>query len=63
MTFYLAGTVEILTGANLPMGIKALMSLTEGPSLADLLATLKEKGQSAIVSVSEVLNPPEGPRR
>ena len=63
MTFYQAGTVEILTGANLPMVIKALMSLTEGPSLADLLATLKEKGQSAIVSVSEVLNPPEGPRR
>lgn len=63
MTFYQAGTVEILTGANLPMVIKALMSLEEGPSLADLLATLKEKGQSAIVSVSEVLNPPEGTRR
>jgi mannose PTS system EIIA component len=60
MTFYQAGSVEILTGANLPMVIKALISLSEEPSLTDLVALLKEKGQSAIVSVSEVMNPPEG---
>lgn len=56
MTFYQSGTVEILTGVNLPMVIKALMTIPERPSLPDLVAGLREKGQSAIVSVSEVMS-------
>ena len=60
MTFYESGKVEILTGVNLPMVIKAVVSLPERPTLADLVAGLREKGQSAIVSVSEVMSEGSG---
>lgn len=60
MTFYQAGKVEILTGVNLPMLIKALSLRKTGTALKEAVKTLREKGQSAMVSVSEVLNPEEG---
>jgi len=60
MTFYQANKVEILTGVNLPMLIKALAIRKTATPLPEVVHTLREKGQSAMVSVSEVLNPEEG---
>lgn len=60
MTFYQAGKVEILTGMNLPMLIKAVLLAKEGATLAEALPVIREKGQSAIVSVSEALDTGEG---
>ncbi len=60
MTFYKAGKVEILTGMNLPMLIKAILMRKSETPLLDALAILREKGQSAIVSVSEALGQPDG---
>ncbi len=56
MTFYEAGKVEILTGVNLPLLIKAVMARSEETAMGDLMASLEEKGRKAIVSVSEILN-------
>jgi len=56
MTFFEPGKVEILTGTNLPMFIKALMLMKGDMPLEELVATLKAKGQGAIVAVSEVMN-------
>jgi len=56
MTFFQAGKVEILTGMNLPMLIKAILLRKEGTSLVAAVPILREKGQSAIVSVSEVMS-------
>lgn len=56
MTFYEAGKVEILTGVNLPLLIKAVMARSEETAIGDLMASLEEKGRKAIVSVSEILN-------
>jgi PTS system mannose-specific IIA component len=60
MTFYQAGKVEILTGMNLPMLIKAILVRKSETSLEESVTILREKGQSAIVSVSEALSPEEG---
>ncbi len=60
MTFFQPGKVEILTGMNLPMLIKAILLRKEGTSLAAAVPILREKGQSAIVSVSEALDAGEG---
>jgi len=57
MTFYQAGKVEILTGMNLPMLIKGILLRKSGTSLRDSVGLLREKGQSAIVSVTEALEP------
>jgi PTS system mannose-specific IIA component len=55
MTFYQPGKVEILTGLNLPMLIKAVLLRKGGTPIGESLSTLREKGQSAMVFVSEVL--------
>lgn len=55
MTFYEPGEIEILTGVNLPMLIKAIMTVKKEAGLADLVGMLREKGQKAIVSVSEAM--------
>jgi PTS system mannose-specific IIA component len=60
MTFYEAGKVEILTGVNLPMLIKAILLRRDGSALIDSLTVLREKGQTAMVSASEVLTPDGG---
>lgn len=62
MTFYRAGKVEILTGMNLPMLIKAILLRKHETPLPEALQLLKEKGQSAIVSVSEALAEPREAR-
>lgn len=58
MTLYRAGKVEILTGVNLPMLIKAILLRKHETPLLEALQVLREKGQSAIVSVSEALAEP-----
>jgi PTS system mannose-specific IIA component len=60
MTLYQPGKVEILTGMNLPMLIKAILTRKAGTPLAEAVALLREKGQGAIVSVSEVMSPEGG---
>lgn len=60
MTFFVPGKVEILTGLNLPMLIKAILLRKSGATLAESVPILREKGQSAIVSVSEALDQAEG---
>ena len=60
MTFYQPNAVEILTGLNLPMLIKAILERKAGTPTSEVVGILREKGQSAIVSVSEALNPAEG---
>ena len=55
MTFYEPGDIEILTGVNLPMLIKAIMASGRDEKLSSTLGMLREKGQKAIVSVSEAM--------
>jgi mannose PTS system EIIA component len=55
MTFYQKSKVEILTGINLPLLIKALLIQKSGMGMEDSLQELRMKGQEAIVLVSEVM--------
>ncbi len=55
MTLHSAGKVEVLTGANLPMLIKALTVCQQETDLQKVAQTVKRAGQSAIVIASEVL--------
>jgi PTS system mannose-specific IIA component len=50
---YLSAQVEIVTGVNLPMLIKAA-SLREGP-LADVARAVRDQGKGAIYVASEIL--------
>ena len=47
MTFYAPGKVEVVTGVNLPMLVKAL-TLKEDAALAQAAQLLADKGRSAI---------------
>jgi len=60
MTFYEPGEIEILTGVNLPMLIKAVMAVRQDVELAEIIGLLREKGQKAIVSVSEAMESDTG---
>lgn len=55
MTLHSAGKVEMLTGANLPMLIKALTICQNETDLRKVAQTIKLAGQSAIAIASEVL--------
>ena len=55
MTFYEKGKVEIVTGINLPLLIKALLIQKNGVEMDDALQELRAKAQEAIVLVSEVM--------
>lgn len=55
MTFYDKGRVEIVTGINLPLLIKALLIQKNGVEMEDALQELRTKAQEAIVLVSEVM--------
>ncbi len=46
--------IEIITGVNLPMLIKAA-GVREGKKLSEFAGTLKDKGQESIVLASEML--------
>lgn len=55
MTMHKAGHVEVLTGANLPMLIKALQLSNKDVDLATAARQVKESGARAITVASEVL--------
>jgi len=55
-TFLDDGTVEIITGVNLPMLIK-FVQLEEGLTLANAAKLLRETAQSSIYIASELLSP------
>jgi PTS system mannose-specific IIA component len=55
MTMHQAGKVEVLTGANLPMLIKALQLSSKDLDLATVARQVKESGARAIAVASEVL--------
>jgi PTS system mannose-specific IIA component len=55
MTFYGKYNIEILTGINLPILIKALILQKSGVDVKDSLSELRMKGQDAIVLVSEII--------
>jgi mannose PTS system EIIA component len=55
MTFYQKSKVEIVTGINLPLLIKALLIQKGGVEMEDALQELRVKAQEAIVLVSEVM--------
>jgi len=52
--FLLPQQVEIVTGINLPMLLKAV-SAREGSSVAELAALLKDYGRNAVLRPSEML--------
>lgn len=54
ITFLEADRVEVITGVNLPMLIKAA-NLREQTSLTEMARTLREHGRSAIWVASELL--------
>jgi len=54
ITFLAEDAVEVITGVNLPMLIKAA-SLPEGPGLAEIARLLREHGRNAIWVASELL--------
>ena len=55
LTMHEAGRVEVLTGANLPMLIKAMQLSVKGVDLAAVSRQVKEYGQRSIAVASEVL--------
>ena len=55
LTMHQAGRVEVLTGANLPMLIKAMQLASKNPDLAAVSKQVKEYGQRSIAVASEVL--------
>ncbi len=55
LTMHEVGRVEILTGANLPMLIKALQLSRKETDLANAARLVKESGVRAIAVASEVL--------
>lgn len=56
LTLHTFGKVEILTGANLPMVIKALQISTSPLDLSAAAREVKESGARAIAVASEVLS-------
>ncbi len=59
LAMHQAGRVEVLTGANLPMLIKAMQLCAEQSSLAATAIKVKEYGHRAIAVASEVLGEKE----
>jgi PTS system mannose-specific IIA component len=55
MTLHQAEQVEVLTGANLPMLIKALQRCPTADNLAQLASEVRHSGARAIAVASEVL--------
>ena len=55
LTLHKVGVVEVLTGANLPMAIKALQLSVKDIDLASAARQVKEAGLRSIAVASEVL--------
>ena len=58
MTLYDPGRVEVLTGVNLPMLIKALQLSEQGADLDEVAREVSTAGQRSIAVASEVLGLP-----
>lgn len=59
MTKHNTGRVEVITGASLPMLIKALQISSQEISLFDAAKQIKQSGTRAIVIATEVLGGPQ----
>ena len=57
LTFHNPGSIEVLTGANLPMLIKALQLSRGDADLSELALAVKRSGKRAISVATEVLAP------
>ncbi|MCX7830316.1 MAG: hypothetical protein N2445_04575 [Acidobacteria bacterium] len=55
MTQFRKNKVQILTGINLPILIKAIILQKTGVALEECLSELRTKGQEAIVLVSDII--------
>jgi PTS system mannose-specific IIA component len=55
MTQFKKNKVQILTGVNLPILIKAIILQKTGVALEECLSELRMKGQEAIVLVSDII--------
>lgn len=55
LAFLQKGRVEIVTGVNLPMVVKARALAREGKDPAEMARTLVEKGRRAIVAAGELM--------
>lgn len=55
LTLHDSGTIEVLTGANLPMLIKALQVSTQENALEEKAQMVKDAGVRAIAIASDVL--------
>lgn len=62
LTLHQPGSVEIVTGANLPMLIKALQICPKAADLSQVARLVKEAGIRAIAIASEVLHPNQSQR-
>jgi PTS system mannose-specific IIA component len=56
LAFLEPGTVEIVSGTNLPMVVKARSLAREGRSPRDIAHTLVERGRRAIVAAGELVD-------
>ena len=56
LTFLKEGSVEVITGVNLPMLIKLATLQQEGAELSEAAKTVKHRGQHSIFIASEILN-------
>ena len=64
LAFLEPGTIEIVSGTNLPMVVKARALVREGKSPREIAHVLVERGRRAIVAASELVSGPAGgPRR
>lgn len=59
MTFYAPGRVEVVTGVNLPMLVKAV-TLKDGTALEDAARLVADKGRAAISVAGSLLENPGG---
>jgi len=55
LAFLQKGRIEIVTGVNLPMVVKARALAREGKDAAEMAHTLVEKGRRAIVAAGELM--------
>ena len=64
LAFLEPGSIEIVSGINLPMVVKARALAREGRSPRDIAHTLEERGRRAIVAAAELVDgAPGAPKR
>ncbi|MCL4806419.1 MAG: PTS sugar transporter subunit IIA [Thermoanaerobaculia bacterium] len=61
LAFLQKGRIEIVTGVNLPMVVKARALAREGKDPSDMARTLVEKGRRAIVAAGELMETEKRP--